>query len=136
MYLSPITEEAEKVLNAQFRRLSVSITPDVQQPQRLEGVLVLPPGSRFPPLHVQLSVLGHLVNIPEAVAGRRIARFTFTQLCDEALGAADYIHLAETFRTVFITGVPILNLDSRNEVRMHLNFVYRVLINIHAKVFI
>ena len=119
MYLSPITEEAEKVLNAQFRRLSVSVTPDVQQTQRLEGVLALPPGSRFPPLHVQLSVLGHLVNIPEAVAGRRIARFTFTQLCDEALGAADYIHLAETFRTVFITGVPTLNLDSRNEVRTH-----------------
>lgn len=119
MYLSPITEEAEKLLNAQFRRLSVSITPDVQQPQRLDGVVVLPPGSRFPPLHIQLSVLGHLVNIPEAVAGRRIARFTFKELCDEALGAADYIHLAETFRTVFITGVPILNLDSRNEVRTH-----------------
>lgn len=114
MYLSPITEEAQKVLNSQFRRLSVSMTPDVQQPQRQDAVL--PPGSRFPPLHVQLSVLGHLVNIPEAVAGRRIAKFTFTQLCDEALGAADYIHMAETFRTVFVTGVPIMNLDSRNEV--------------------
>lgn len=89
------------------------ITPDIHRNQKGSS---LTPGSRFSPLSIQLSVFGHFVSIPEAVAGRRIARFTFHQLCDEALGAADYIHLAETFRVVFVTGVPVLNLDSRNEV--------------------
>lgn len=89
------------------------ITPDIHRNQKGSS---LTPGSRFSPLSIQLSVFGHFVSIPEAVAGRRIARFTFLQLCDEALGAADYIHLAETFRVVFVTGVPVLNLDSRNEV--------------------
>ena len=89
------------------------ITPDIHRNQKGSS---LTPGSRFSPLSIQLSVFGHFVSIPEAVAGRRIARFSFLQLCDEALGAADYIHLAETFRVVFVTGVPVLNLDSRNEV--------------------
>ena len=117
-YLCPITEESTKILNSQFKRLSVSITPDIQQiqsqVQSQSGTI--PPGSRFSPLNINLNVFGHSLNVPEAVAGRRIARFTFQQLCDEALGAADYIHLAETFRIVFITGVPVMNLDCRNEV--------------------
>ena len=75
-------------------------------------------GSRFPPISVFLSVFGHQVIVPEAVIGRRIAKFSFDQLCSEALGAADYIHLAETFRIVFISDIPILNLDSRNEVNI------------------
>ena len=73
-------------------------------------------GSRFTAISVFLRVFGHQVNIPEAVIGRRIARFSFQQLCEEALGAADYIHIAETFRIVFIVNVPNLNLDHRNEV--------------------
>ena len=114
MYLSPISVESAKILNTQFKRLSVSISQEI--PQRQHDA-ALPSGSRFAPVPVLLSVFGHVVSVPEAVIGRRIARFSFNQLCDEALGAADYIHLAETFRIVFITDVPILNLDCRNEVR-------------------
>ena len=116
MYLSPIDPEATKVMNSQFKQLSVSISQEISQLQLGDA---LPSGSRFAPLSVFLSVFGHEVNVPEAVAGRRIARFTFEQLCSEALGAADYIHLAETFRIVYIINVPILNLDCRNEVRQY-----------------
>ena len=74
-----------------------------------------------------MSVFGHQVNVPEAVIGRRIAKFSFDQLCSEALGAADYIHLAETFRIVFISDIPILNLDYKNEkkIREKYDFYYK-----------
>lgn len=68
---------------------------------------------------ISLSVFGHEVHVSQAVVGRKIARFSFPELCDEALGAADYIHLSETFRVIFLSDVPHLNLDTRNEVRKY-----------------
>jgi cell division protein ZapE len=41
---------------------------------------------------------------------------TSQDLCDEALGAADYIHIAETFHVIFLSDVPVLNPRARNEV--------------------
>jgi predicted ATPase len=45
------------------------------------------------------------------------ARFTFTELCDQPLFAADYSALASSFQTIFIENVPILTLGERNELR-------------------
>ena len=46
-----------------------------------------------------------------------IARFTFEQLCEQPLGAEDYITFAQTYDTVFIEGVPQLTGAKRNEAK-------------------
>ncbi len=46
-----------------------------------------------------------------------IARFTFKQLCEQPLGAEDYIAVAQNYDTVFIEGVPQLTAAKRNEAK-------------------
>ena len=49
-----------------------------------------------------------LVQVEQSVAG--CARFTFDELCNRTLGAADYIAVAQTFHTVFLTDIPTMSL--------------------------
>ncbi|KAG8705277.1 hypothetical protein FRC08_001744 [Ceratobasidium sp. 394] len=46
-----------------------------------------------------------------------IARFTFAQLCNTALGTADYTTLASTFSTLILTDIPILRLSTKDQAR-------------------
>jgi hypothetical protein len=68
-------------------------------------------------------VYGHLLNVPEAVIGRRVAKFKFQDLCEEMLGAADFIDLGRNFRVVFLEGLPYLDLTSKNELRRLITLV-------------
>eukprot|EP00871_Galdieria_phlegrea_P004243 jgi/Galph1/481/GphlegSOOS_G5242.1 len=53
-----------------------------------------------------------------------VARFKFSELCDEALSSADFVVLAETFRSVLIEDVPVIKLFSeRNQARRFINLV-------------
>lgn len=62
-----------------------------------------------------LSVKGRQVTVPKAAAG--VAWASFDELCGRPLGAADYLALAETFDTVFLTGVPCVTERKRNEAK-------------------
>lgn len=42
---------------------------------------------------------------------------TFDELCGSALGAADYTAISEAFHTVFVHGVPMMNLVHINQAR-------------------
>ena len=53
--------------------------------------------------------------IPVAQTARGVGRFTFAQLCEQPLGAEDYITLARTFHTIILEGVAKLGYDRRNE---------------------
>ncbi|MFP6744626.1 MAG: cell division protein ZapE, partial [Alphaproteobacteria bacterium] len=53
--------------------------------------------------------------VPVPLAARGVARFTFAELCTTALGAADYIAIAELYHTVVLAGVPVLPPEKRNE---------------------
>lgn len=55
------------------------------------------------------------IEIPQAAG--RVARFSFSALCGEALSATDYMALAETFDAVILEDVPILAPERRNEAR-------------------
>jgi predicted ATPase len=58
-----------------------------------------------------------------AAINARLCRFTFKDLCDNPLGAADYLAIAETFHTVFVSNIPRLNLDQLNRTRRFITFV-------------
>ena len=65
---------------------------------------------------------GRLVAVPRA-APKGICRFTFDELCQKALGAADYLVIGQHFHTVFLEGVPTLGLHELNWVRRFIIFV-------------
>jgi predicted ATPase len=55
------------------------------------------------------------LEVPRAAKG--VAYFTFDELCLDALGAAEYITLANHFHTVCVEGVPRMNVSNKNEAR-------------------
>jgi cell division protein ZapE len=63
----------------------------------------------------QLEVLGRKLTVPKAA--RNCASFTFFELCGEPLGPPDYLAIAAAYRTVFISGVPKLKAQQRNETK-------------------
>ena len=53
--------------------------------------------------------------VPKAAAG--VAVFDFPELCERALGAADYLALTERYHTIILENVPLLGPHRRNEAR-------------------
>lgn len=51
------------------------------------------------------------------------AKFQFRDLCSRALGAADYIELANIFPTIYLADVPQLSMQERNEVRRFITLI-------------
>jgi cell division protein ZapE len=62
-----------------------------------------------------LEILGRKRVVPKVA--HSCAAFTFFELCGEALGPPDYLAIARTYRTVFISGVSKLKASQRNEVK-------------------
>ena len=57
-----------------------------------------------------LKIGGRVLKVPLAGKSAKVARFTFDDLCGKPLGPADYLGIATTFHTVFLTDVPKLSL--------------------------
>ena len=60
-----------------------------------------------------VEVLGRNIRLPRAAGGH--LRSSFSSLCGQALGANDYLALAQRFHTVFLEDVPRLTSERRNE---------------------
>lgn len=69
----------------------------------------------------ELHVKGRVITVPAAAKG--VARFTFSQLCEQALGAEDYLKIAATYHTVFLENIPKLTYDRRNEAKRLMNLI-------------
>lgn len=68
-----------------------------------------------PEQHIEIPMKGRVVPVPRAV--ERAARFTFAQLCEQPLGATDYLAIADRFDTIFIDHIPFLGPQKRNETK-------------------
>jgi cell division protein ZapE len=64
---------------------------------------------------VDLTVKGHRLHVPRAALGA--ARFSFADLCEQPLGAVDYLRIAHDFHTIVIDRVPVLTYAQRNEAK-------------------
>jgi cell division protein ZapE len=64
---------------------------------------------------MELMVLGHRVAVPLACQG--VARFSYRDLCQTALGANDFIAIGEQFHTVMIDDIPIIAANNHNEAK-------------------
>jgi predicted ATPase len=80
-------------------------------------------GSSVSVTPTSLRTQGRKVPIPQASLVKGIARFQFEDLCQKALGAADYLIIGQHFHTVFVENIPVLNLTQLNWVRRFITFV-------------
>lgn len=69
----------------------------------------------------RVPVKGRFIDVPRTAKG--VAWFSFDELCGKPLGAADYLALAVQFQTVFVSDVPPLGEENRNEAKRFMIFV-------------
>ncbi len=62
-----------------------------------------------------LEFLGRSLRVPQAK--NRVARFQFADLCIAALGARDFLALAENFHTIIIDDIPVMDNAQVNEAK-------------------
>ncbi len=60
----------------------------------------------------ELELKGRVLKVPQADKG--VARFSFSQLCEEARSAADFLAVARRYHTVFIDDIPVMDRDRHN----------------------
>jgi cell division protein ZapE len=53
--------------------------------------------------------------VPRAAMG--VARFSFRDLCEEPLAAADYLRIAREYHTIILDHIPVMTFDDRNAAR-------------------
>ena len=75
--------------------------------QRLTGTLSGEPQEIF--------AKGRVIRVPEAA--KRVARFSFQQLCGQPLGAGDYLRIAREFHTLILEAIPVMDYAQRNEAK-------------------
>jgi cell division protein ZapE len=63
----------------------------------------------------ELALKGRRIHVPRAALGA--ARFAFHDLCEQPLGALDYLKIAREFHTLVIDRVPVMNYDKHNEAK-------------------
>jgi cell division protein ZapE len=64
---------------------------------------------------------GRSIAVPRAVG--RAARFSFADLCEKPLGAADYLEILAHYDTLFVDHIPLLGAERRNETKRFINLV-------------
>ena len=60
----------------------------------------------------ELALRGRKLRVPRAFMG--VARFSFHDLCEQPLAAADYLRIAHEYHTVILDRVPVMTYDNRN----------------------
>ncbi|KAE8249071.1 hypothetical protein A4X13_0g5351 [Tilletia indica] len=62
-------------------------------------------------------------SLPPTETHPSLARFSFSDLFDTALGPADYLQLASTYHTLILTSLPVLTLLQKNQARRLITFL-------------
>ena len=60
----------------------------------------------------ELPLKGRSVHVPRAAMG--VARFSFSDLCEQPLAAADYLRIAREYHTIILDHVPVMTFETRN----------------------
>lgn len=68
-----------------------------------------------------LTIKGRDLPIPRHAHG--VARFSFAELCEQPLGAEDYLALAGRFHTLLIDNIPVMNAAKRNEAKRFITLI-------------
>lgn len=70
---------------------------------------------------MKLEVQGRKLQVPQAAHG--VARFSFADLCEAAVGGPDYLQIAWTFHTVLLDHIPRMERAQRNEAKRFVTLI-------------
>ncbi len=104
VYYSPADEVATRALSESFYRLTDHEV-----------------GDRAAVGPEEIEVQGRRLFVP--IASRGVAVFSFRRLCENPLGAADYLAIAWRYHTVILVGIPKLGPEKRNEARRFVTLI-------------
>ncbi|MBA5776951.1 cell division protein ZapE [Stappia sp. F7233] len=99
VYVTPLGAEADAAMEGLWRKLTHGMTAHAEE----------------------LEAKGRKIAVPRTVAG--VARFTFAELCERPLSAADYLRIAHAYHTIVLEGVPVMALAQRNAAKRLINLV-------------
>jgi cell division protein ZapE len=99
VYHTPLGPEADAALDAAWDRLTDNAKP---QPD-----VVLVQGRR----------------IPVPAAAHEVARFTFSDLCEQPLGPSDYLAIAAQFSTLILKDIPKMDEEKKDSARRFVTLV-------------
>jgi cell division protein ZapE len=69
----------------------------------------------------EVEVLGRRICFPRTAGG--LLRASFASLCGQALGAQDYLAVADRFHTLFLEDTPRLSMEKRNEAKRFVTLI-------------
>ena len=98
-----------------LNRLPVYVTPLGQQAdeQLDQAWLAVTEGKDV--TSAELELKGRSIHVPRAAG--RAARFDFADICQKALAARDFNLIADSYDTVFVDHIPVMNRATRNEAK-------------------
>jgi cell division protein ZapE len=68
-----------------------------------------------------ISIKGRVLHVPCSAHG--VARFAFTDICQEPLAASDYLRLARDYHTIMIDRVPVMDYADRNAAKRFITLI-------------
>jgi cell division protein ZapE len=68
-----------------------------------------------------ISIKGRILHVPCSAHG--VARFSFAELCQTALGASDYLRLAHDYHTILIDHIPVMDFNERNAAKRFITLI-------------
>ncbi len=99
VYYSPIDRHAHSFMESAFKELT----------------------NNAPPQSRTMEINGRKLLIPKTSGN--IAWMSFHDLCEQPLGAADYIEIAREFSTLLVSGIPSMGAESRNEAKRFVTLI-------------
>jgi cell division protein ZapE len=99
IWFSPLDEDADVALDVAWERLT--------------GTFAGEP--------VEIALKGRRIQVPQSARGA--ARFTFPQLCEQPLGAADYLRIAHEFHTLVVDHIPVMGYEKRNAAKRFITLI-------------
>jgi cell division protein ZapE len=99
VYVTPLGPAATASLDGAFAALTEGATPKPET----------------------LVVQGRFLKVARAAGS--VARFSFHELCEEPLGPADYVAIAQHFRTIVLDDIPVMGVDRRNPARRFITLI-------------
>lgn len=111
LYLHPLTPKNKVILESKWSAARATADAAAASGGQVSGPVVLP------------LLFGRQIRIAaEQVAGDAV-RFQFADLCKALMGSADYQAIAQRFRTVFLTDIPALSIQTRDQARRMITLV-------------
>ena len=70
---------------------------------------------------LDISIKGRVLHVPCSAHG--VARFSFADICEEPLAAADYLRLARDYHTIIVDRIPVMDYSDRNAAKRFITLI-------------